>query len=259
MTRSPREPRPVPIRRYRYTKWRWRVLVHALDAVGGRIMRLWRRLRPLGAWNSPRRILVVQLDHLGDSVLSSPIFPRLQAAFPEAVIDVLASPSNRAVFEAAGCRSCHRVGGKGGDAGPDLTLVGHRRSRAWLEVWLSKPSAWKADTRMPDPRLAPGDRAAIADYLASLKGPGLWRRPGLSGAELGRAVYRKAGCAACHGGAGLRLEHVAEADLETRPRLVDALVQLQDLGEVHTVSAPHEQRLPDEGGTPACELRLLGP
>jgi ADP-heptose:LPS heptosyltransferase len=48
----------------------------------------------------PRRILVVQLDHLGDSVLSSLMFPRLRAAFPAATIDVLASPSNREVFEA---------------------------------------------------------------------------------------------------------------------------------------------------------------
>ncbi|RUL87204.1 glycosyltransferase family 9 protein [Tautonia sociabilis] len=104
MTRSPREddraPRPVPVRRYRYSKWRWRVLVAALDAVGGLVMRAWRLVRPLGPWPEPRRILVVQLDHLGDSVLSSPLFPRLKRRFPGATIDVLASPSNRAVFEA---------------------------------------------------------------------------------------------------------------------------------------------------------------
>jgi heptosyltransferase-2 len=90
----------VPVRRYRYSKWRWRVLVAALDAVGGLAMGLWRVLRPVGGWPEPRKILVVQLDHLGDSVLSSPMFPRLRARFPGASIDVLASPSNRAVFEA---------------------------------------------------------------------------------------------------------------------------------------------------------------
>lgn len=90
----------MPVRRYRYSKWRWRVLVAVLDAVGGLAMGLWRRVRPLGPWAPPRRILVVQLDHLGDSVLTSPIFPRLRAAYPGAAIDVLASPSNRAVFEA---------------------------------------------------------------------------------------------------------------------------------------------------------------
>ena len=104
MTRSPlsldRAPRPVPIRRYRYSKWRWRLLVAALDALGTSVMAAWRRLRPIGPWGPARRILVVQLDHLGDSVLSSPLFPGLRSAFPEASIDVLASPSNRAIFEA---------------------------------------------------------------------------------------------------------------------------------------------------------------
>ncbi|WP_235905394.1 glycosyltransferase family 9 protein [Tautonia marina] len=104
MTKSPRQddraPSPVPVRRYRYSKWRWRVLVGTLDAVGGLAMRLWRIVRPIPTWSEPRRILVVQLDHLGDSVLSSPLFPRLKAHSPDAAIDVLASPSNRAVFEA---------------------------------------------------------------------------------------------------------------------------------------------------------------
>ena len=36
-------------------------------------------------------MLVVQLDHLGDSVLSSPLFPGLKRRFPGAAIDVLAS------------------------------------------------------------------------------------------------------------------------------------------------------------------------
>jgi ADP-heptose:LPS heptosyltransferase len=49
---------------------------------------------------SPRTILVVQLDHLGDAVLSTPLIAELRAAYPEATIDVLASPSNHEVFEA---------------------------------------------------------------------------------------------------------------------------------------------------------------
>ena len=67
---------------------------------GSAAMRAWRMLRPVRPVGAPRRILVVQLDHLGDAVLSSPMFPRLRAAYPGARVDVLASPSNRAVFEA---------------------------------------------------------------------------------------------------------------------------------------------------------------
>jgi ADP-heptose:LPS heptosyltransferase len=100
MKPSPARPRPVPVRRYRYSKWRWRILVHVLDAAGAWMMWLWRRFRPRVRIDSPQRILIIQLDHLGDAVLSSPLFPILRAAYPHATIDVLASPSNREVFEA---------------------------------------------------------------------------------------------------------------------------------------------------------------
>jgi ADP-heptose:LPS heptosyltransferase len=102
MTRSPVSPtpRPVALGRYRYSKWRWRVLAHALDALGSVALRPWRWVRPAPRVESPRRIVLVQLDHLGDAVLTSPLLARLHAAYPGAAIDVLASPSNREVFEA---------------------------------------------------------------------------------------------------------------------------------------------------------------
>ena len=112
----------MPVRRYRYSKWRWRVLVRALDAAGSVAMRLWRLARPAPEVTAPRRILLVQLDHLGDAVLSSPLFPRLRAAYPGATIDVLASPSNRAVFE----------------ADPHVDRV-HVAARNWFE---RRPSGW---------------------------------------------------------------------------------------------------------------------
>ena len=90
----------MPVGRYRYTRLRWRILVRALDLAGSAAMLGWRLLRPARRIESPSRILVVQLDHLGDAVLTSPIFPALRALYPVARIDVLASMSNRAVFEA---------------------------------------------------------------------------------------------------------------------------------------------------------------
>jgi heptosyltransferase-2 len=100
MTKSPPRPSPVPVRRYRYSKWRWRALVRAFDAIGAIGIGAWRRVRPPAPFEPPRRVLVVQLDHLGDAVLTSPLLERLRAAYPGAAIDVLASPSNREVFEA---------------------------------------------------------------------------------------------------------------------------------------------------------------
>lgn len=93
---DPLPPKPTPTRRYRYTKLRWRILVHVLDGLGS----LARPYRTSAAVDRPpRRILVVQLDHLGDAVLTSPLFPRLKRLFPDTVIDVLASPSNHVIFE----------------------------------------------------------------------------------------------------------------------------------------------------------------
>ncbi|MEO6808651.1 MAG: glycosyltransferase family 9 protein [Isosphaeraceae bacterium] len=123
MIRSPADLKPVPIRRYRYSRWRWRILVRALDAAGSVTLGLWRLVRPLPKLSPPpRRILIVQLDHLGDAVLSSPMFPRLKAAYPDATIDVLASPSNRELFE----------------ADPHVDRV-HLAERNWFE---RRPAAW---------------------------------------------------------------------------------------------------------------------
>jgi mono/diheme cytochrome c family protein len=123
---------------------------------------------------------------------------------------IVLAPSARAdggaLFDADGCRACHRIGPRGGGAGPDLTFVGLRRPRAWLERWLESPRAWKSDTRMPEQGLAPADRAALADYLSAQKGQAWgedrpWR--GEEPGEIsGRAVYVRAGCVACHGPAG---------------------------------------------------------
>ncbi|WP_165251408.1 glycosyltransferase family 9 protein [Paludisphaera soli] len=99
MSRSPTDLKPVRTGRYRYSKLRWRILVRAFDAAGGLVAPLWRRLRPPRVVESPRRILVVQLDHLGDAVLTAPLIAHLREAYPRAEIDVLASPSNHEVFE----------------------------------------------------------------------------------------------------------------------------------------------------------------
>lgn len=100
-------------------------------------------------------------------------------------------------FDAAGCRACHRIGPHGGDAGPDLTLVGFRRPRAWIKNWLKSPRAWKPDTKMPEQGLSDADRSALADFLSEQKGQA-WgtARPWT---DSGREIYVHAGCIACHG------------------------------------------------------------
>jgi heptosyltransferase-2 len=122
MTKSPAKLKPVRVGRYRYSKLRWRLLVGALDLCGAVVMTFVRMVRPMRSVTFPRKILVVQLDHLGDAVLSTPLIAELRAAYPEATIDVLASPSNHEVFE----------------ADPDVNLV-KVAARTWFE---RRPDRW---------------------------------------------------------------------------------------------------------------------
>lgn len=95
----------------------------------------WRFFRPIQVVEHPRRILIVQLDHLGDAVLTSPILPRLRASYPDARVDVLASNSNRAVFE----------------ADPNIETV-HVAERNWFErregAWSLARAVWSLGLRL---------------------------------------------------------------------------------------------------------------
>jgi len=102
--------RKRPLGRYRYVRLRWRVLFGAIDSVGTALFRAARGLRRylLGPTppapdppDDPRVILLVQLDHLGDAIISTAVLPALRRRYPEASIEVLAGTANREVFEAA--------------------------------------------------------------------------------------------------------------------------------------------------------------
>jgi len=55
----------------------------------------------------PRSILLVQLDHLGDALITTAMLPPLRRQYPRASIEVLAGPWNRQVFDA--CPEVDRV------------------------------------------------------------------------------------------------------------------------------------------------------
>lgn len=117
----------------------------------------------------------------------------------------------KAVFQAVNCKACHRVGSEGTGSGPDLTMVGFRKSAAWLDAWLKDPQAWRPGTMMPNPRLSDPARKALVDYLSTLKGQDWggarpWNDAALKGdpVERGHVLFARAGCVTCHGlgGAG---------------------------------------------------------
>ena len=113
-----------PLGRYRYVRLRWRLLFAVVDFVGGWLLwlvRAWqaasgewrvasgewrvasgkRRFDALPEGEGTRVILLVQLDHLGDAVLSTTLLPPLRRRYPRASLEVLTSPWNEELFAAA--------------------------------------------------------------------------------------------------------------------------------------------------------------
>jgi len=92
-------PKPVAcVSRYRYTKRRYRFVFGLLDTIASPLSAFVRRLVPNPPHHEPRSILIVQLDHIGDAVLTTPMLRALHEKFPRAAIDVLASGSNQEIF-----------------------------------------------------------------------------------------------------------------------------------------------------------------
>ena len=72
-------------------------------------------------------------------------------------------------FMDTGCYGCHTVGKVGTPIGPDLSRVGSKYSRAYLERWLRDPSAQRPSAHMPALELTEEQVKAMAAFLSSLK------------------------------------------------------------------------------------------
>ncbi len=116
----------------------------------------------------------------------------------------------RSYFVGMGCITCHRVGEQGGgQAGPDLTTVGFRKTPEWLDLWLKNPSDWKPGTAMPNFKLRDNVRSDLVAYMASLKGDLYRRNPPWDATGLkddpvkrGEVLFNRVGCVGCHGDHG---------------------------------------------------------
>ena len=132
-----------------------------------------------------------------------------KAAVPENV------KKGEQLFYSVGCGSCHRVNGRGGTIGPDLSNEGQReRSRQWLVTQIRNPQAYVADSIMPAfTSLSDQEVNYIVDYLLYLgtgssqeahqpsAGPSEKQTSApvnSSDAELGKNLFSYQGCSACH-------------------------------------------------------------
>lgn len=90
--------------RYRFVRRSRRILMAIIDAVGWAALRLFHHDQRDATPPAPervKRILLIQLDHFGDAVLTTSLLPGLHRRFPGAAVDVLAAPWNWEVFAAS--------------------------------------------------------------------------------------------------------------------------------------------------------------
>ena len=74
------------------------------------------------------------------------------------------------LFASLGCGTCHRIGRVGSAVGPDLTKVGDRRTKEWIEQQIRDPRSHNPNSIMPSfSSLSDADNDSLAEYLSGLK------------------------------------------------------------------------------------------
>jgi|CXWL01.1.fsa_nt_gi mono/diheme cytochrome c family protein len=108
-------------------------------------------------------------------------------------------------FNGLGCVKCHTIGDKGNQWGPDLTMLGFRKSSVWIDTWLQNPHAWNPKTVMPNFNLTEATRADLVAYLSAQKGQAWTEKPWLTAeaktlpaAQRGKIIFNSVGCVSCH-------------------------------------------------------------
>ncbi len=138
---------------------------------------------------------------------------------------------SKALFHTLGCRGCHKVGGAGGDDGPDLTrqgqrdpgqldfthVPGERTLVHWLGEHFRAPGTVVPGSQMPDLGLTEPEIGQLTFYMLSLRRSSLpeafWPEDRIRAERFAEREFATDGetlygtfCAACHGprGQGMR-------------------------------------------------------
>ena len=111
----------------------------------------------------------------------------------------------RALFERSQCLTCHKVEGKGGSFGPELSAIGTKVRRDWLFGFIKDPMKEQPETKMLRYQLADDEVRDLAEYLMSGFGksvqsaaPPEARTFVSKQVEAGREAFVRHGCYGCH-------------------------------------------------------------
>jgi len=129
---------------------------------------------------------------------ASPILPGLER-LPETQTGI-----GTVLIHELGCFNCHTQSPLNPmtKQGPILDQLGNRVREEWLRAFIANPSAIKQGTTMPDLFKQSEHDAetieAIAQFLLSDQSPDK-KLPRTNQASVGKTLYHKIGCVACHG------------------------------------------------------------
>lgn len=192
----------------------------------------------------------------------------------------------KALFHSLGCRGCHKVGGVGGDDGPDLTTVGQRDPGQtsfagvpgeptlsnWFAEHFRNPAAVVAGSQMPAMGLAEEEIDLLVLFTFSLRRSAFpeafWPRDRIRAERFGEREFATDGetlygtfCAACHGrrGEGMRYPGMPSFPAIANPDFL-ALATDEFLAATITRGRPG-RRMPAwgvaEGGLRPAEIATL--
>jgi mono/diheme cytochrome c family protein len=105
------------------------------------------------------------------------------------------------LFQQKGCIGCHSVEGNGGKVGPALDDVGLRRTPEWMMQHFRDPQSVTPGTVMPRFGFTETEARALTDFLLHLRDQkfAINLPSQMLPVERGHSIYRKYGCAGCHG------------------------------------------------------------
>ncbi|MDO8586373.1 MAG: c-type cytochrome [Armatimonadota bacterium] len=119
------------------------------------------------------------------------------------------------LFTERACVGCHKIDGRGGTIGPELTAVGERRNAHWLIQHFKNPREVVAGSRMPKFKLTDDEIKVLTTFMLSRVDQRIpdeyltVRRPVIATEEdeipsipdvaAGKRAFKNYGCAMCHG------------------------------------------------------------
>lgn len=100
----------------------------------------------------------------------------------------------KALFEEKGCLACHRLYGRGGTIGPDLTYATERRRSKWLFAHFKDPQVITPGSVMPKFGFSDEEAAALTKFITQISARELEGADALQG----RKIFDENGCLRCH-------------------------------------------------------------